>query len=321
MGAGGCPIVPAVDTTVSQLADRLLASYATAGGINHVNGPNLPSKLVIAAITHDLLRLVFPGFFDERPLVSSELKVETTLLLASVKDRLEDEIRKSLEYAPPDGVRRADIPHEAHKATCAFLGRLPAIREILQTDADAAYRGDPAALSREEIIVAYPFMEAIAVQRMAHELYLLHIPLVPRIMTEWAHTRSGMDLHPGARIGSHFFVDHCTGTVVGETSVIGSHVKMYQGVGLVARSLSGGQALRGVRRHPTIEDHVTIYANATIVGGETVIGARSTIGGNVFLTHSVAPDSIVFYEDGRMVVKAKRPRPVEALPSEVDFQI
>lgn len=306
-----------MDASVTQLADRLLASYAAIGGINHVDGPNLPSKTAIEGITHDLLRLLFPGFFDERPLVSSELKVETTLLLASVRDRLEEEIRKSLEYAPPEGVTRSSLGKAAAHFTLDFLGKLACLRELLQTDADAAYRGDPAALSKEEVIVAYPFMEAIAVQRLAHELYLQGIALVPRIMTEWAHSRSGMDLHPGARIGSHFFVDHCTGTVVGETAVIGSHVKMYQGVGLVARSLAGGQSLRGTRRHPTLEDHVTIYAGATIVGGETVIGAHTTVGGNVFLTHSVPPDSLVTYEDGRMVVKNKRERIAHAL----DFQI
>ena len=165
--------------------------------------------------------------------------------------------------------------------------------------------------------MAYPFVEGIAVQRMAHELYRKHVPLLPRIMTEWAHARTGMDLHPGAKIGTHFFVDHCTGTVIGETAVIGAHVKMYQGVGLVARSLAGGQSLKGKRRHPTLEDHVTIYAGATIVGGETVIGTHSTVGGNVFLTHSVPPNSLVIYEDGRMVVKGKRDR---SFP-EVDFQI
>ncbi len=306
-----------MDASVTQLADRLLASYAAIGGINHVDGPNLPSKSAISAITHDLLRLVFPGFFDDRPLVSSELKVETTLLLASVRDRLEEEIRKSLEYAPPEGMNRPQLGKAAAQCTVDFLAKLPCLRELLQTDADAAYRGDPAALSKEEVIVAYPFMEAIAVQRMAHELYLQGIALLPRIMTEWAHSRSGMDLHPGASIGSHFFVDHCTGTVVGETAVIGSHVKMYQGVGLVARSLAGGQSLRGTRRHPTLEDHVTIYAGATIVGGETVIGEHTTVGGNVFLTHSVPANSLVTYEDGRMVVKNKRERIAHAL----DFQI
>lgn len=307
-----------MDVTETQLADRLLASYATVGGINHVDGPNLPSKSAIAGITHDLLRLVFPGFFDDRPLLSSELKLETTLLLTSVRERLEDEIRKSIEYAPPPTVNRSQVASAAKHLTLGFLSRLPQVREILQTDAEAAFQGDPAALSKEEVIVAYPFLEAIAVQRMAHELYLERIALLPRIMTEWAHSRSGMDLHPGASIGTHFFVDHCTGTVVGETALIGSHVKMYQGVGLVARSLAGGQALRGTRRHPTIEDYVTIYAGATIVGGETVIGANSTIGGNVFLMHSVPPHSLVIYEDGRMVVKGKRDR---SSAPELDFQI
>ena len=198
-----------------------------------------------------------------------------------------------------------------------LLGSLPRLREVLQTDAEAAYNGDPAALSKEEVIVAYPFIEAIAVQRMAHELYRAEVALLPRIMTEWAHSRSGMDLHPGARIGTHFFVDHCTGTVIGETSTIGNHVKMYQGVGLVARSLAGGQTLKGQKRHPTIEDHVTIYAGSTIVGGETVIGAHSTIGANVFLMHSVPPHSLVLYEDVKVKVLDKRARE----KGRADFQI
>jgi len=307
-----------VDATTTQLADRLLASYAAVGGINHVDGRHLPSKTAIAGIATDLLRLLFPGFFDEKPLVSSELKIETALLLASVRERLEDEVFKSLEYAPPEKLSKTQVACAARDLTLDFLGKLPAVRELLQTDAEAAYLGDPAALSKEEIIVAYPFMEAIAVHRLAHELYRAQIPLIPRILAEWAHGRSGMDLHPGARIGSHFFVDHCTGTVVGETAVIGSHVKMYQGVGLVARSLAGGQSLRGQKRHPTLGDRVTIYAGATIVGGETVIGEGSTIGGNVFLMHSVPPNSVVIYDDGRMIVRSKRDRGLDA---SVDFQI
>jgi serine O-acetyltransferase len=295
-----------VHATVTQLTDRLVASYARVGGINHLDGKNLPSKRSIALITVDLLRLLFPGFFDEHTLHSSEIKVETAGLLDSVLGRLEDEIYKSLEYRPPEGSPKKDPRATAHEITVEFLTSLPMVRELLQTDTEAAYNGDPAALSKEEVIVAYPFIEAIAVQRMAHVLYRRGIALIPRIMTEWAHGRTGMDLHPGAQIGSHFFVDHCTGTVVGETTVIGNHVKMYQGVGLVARSLSGGQQLRGQKRHPTIEDHVTLYANATIVGGETVIGARSTIGANVFLMHSVPPDSLVVYEDVNVRVRSKK---------------
>jgi serine O-acetyltransferase len=189
-----------------------------------------------------------------------------------------------------------------------FLGHLPRLREILATDVEAAFNGDPAALSKEEVIVAYPFIEAIAAQRLAHELYQHNIALIPRMMTEWAHGRSGIDLHPGATIGTHFFVDHCTGTVIGETATIGNHVKMYQGVGLVARSLSAGQALRGKKRHPTIEDNVTIYAGATIVGGETVVGEGSTIGANAFLLQSVPAHSLVLADDVRVKVLNKETR-------------
>ncbi len=273
-----------------------MKSYASAGGINHVEGKNLPSKPVIAEITLDLLRLLFPGFFDETLVHSSEIGAITAALLESVHDRLEDEIHKSLEYAPPQGVADADLTDMAHALTVRFLGSLPRVRELLQTDTEAAYSGDPAAFSREEVIVSYPFIEAVAVQRLAHELYLDNVPLIPRIMTEWAHSRTGMDLHPGAQIGTHFFVDHGTGTVIGETAIIGNHVKMYQGVGLVARSLAAGQALRGQKRHPTLKDRVTVYAGATIMGGDTVIGEGSTIGASVFLTTSVPPNSLVVLE-------------------------
>lgn len=290
---------------IDELVNNLMFSYEKVGGINHIDGINLPSKTVIADITCDLLRLLFPGFFDERVIHASEIKSQITTLLSSVSTRLEDEIAKSLEYYPPEGLKEQDIKGEAHKITTEFLKQLPRIRELLQTDAEAAYNGDPAALSKEEVIVAYPFMEAIAVQRLAHELYIRQVALIPRIMTEWAHSRTGLDIHPGAKIGSHFFVDHCTGTVIGETSIIGNYVKMYQGVGLVARSLSAGQLLRGKKRHPTIEDRVTIYAGATIVGGETVVGAGSTIGANVFLTHSVPPNSLVLYSDVNPTILSK----------------
>jgi serine O-acetyltransferase len=302
--------------TVTQLANQLVASYAKTGGINHLDGKNLPSKRVVTDITCDLIRLLFPGFFDEKLIHSSEIKLETTTLLDSVLGKLEDEIRKSLEYLPPDGLAKKDITNEAHKLTVEFLACLPCVREILQTDVEAAFDGDPAAASKEEIIVSYPFIEAIAVQRLAHELYLKNVALIPRIMSEWAHARTGMDLHPGAKIGTHFFVDHCTGTVVGETAIIGNHVKMYQGVGLVAKSLAAGQALRGQKRHPTIEDRVTIYAGATIMGGDTIIGAGSTIGGNVFIMDSVQPNSLVIYDglDMRVLSKADK-------STAVDFQI
>jgi len=302
--------------TVTQLTNQLVASYAKAGGINHLDGKNLPSKRAVAALTVDLLRLLFPGFFDEKPLHSSEIKAETAALLDSVLGALEDEVRKSLEYQPPAGLAKKDIHHEAHQLTRDFLGKLPELREILQTDMAAAFDGDPAAASKDEVLVAYPFVEAIAVQRLAHELFLKQVPLIPRIMSEWAHARTGMELHAGAKIGSHFFVDHCTGTVVGETCVIGQHVKLYHGVTLGAKSTAGGQQLRGKKRHPTIEDRVTIYPGATILGGDTVIGAGSTIGGNVFIMESVQPNSLVIYDglDMRVLDKSSK-------SAVIDFQI
>lgn len=294
-----------MNVSVTNLTNELLKSYAQVGGINHLDGKNLPSKCTVVDITSDLLRLVFPGFFDDKPLHSSELKVETAALMDSVLGRLEDEIQKSFDYSSPEGLAKKDHRAFAHKTATDFLMSLPKLREILQTDAEAAYRGDPAALSKEEVIVAYPFMEAIAVQRLAHELFLSKVALIPRIMTEWAHSRTGMDIHPGATIGSHFFVDHCTGTVIGETCEIGDRVKMYQGVSLIARSLSGGQALKGQKRHPKLEDDVTVYAGATIMGGDTVVGARSTIGANVFLMQSVPPDSLVLFEEVKVKVMSK----------------
>jgi serine O-acetyltransferase len=302
--------------TVTHLANQLVESYAKIGGINHLDGKNLPSKRAVTSITCDLLRLLFPGFFDEKALHSSEIKAETAALLDSVMGAMEDEIRKSLEYHPPEGLAKKDIHKEAHKLTVQFLSKLPDLREVLQTDMQAAFDGDPAASSKDEVLVAYPFVEAIAVQRLAHELFVKQVPLIPRIMAEWAHARSGMELHPGAIIGPYFFVDHCTGTVVGETCIIGSHVKMYHGVTLGAKSTSGGQQLRGKKRHPTIEDRVTIYPGATILGGDTVIGAGSTIGGNVFIMESVQPNSLVIYDglDMRVLDKTQK-------NAALDFQI
>lgn len=300
--------------TLTQLTDQLIASYASAGGINRLDAVNLPSKCAIGEITSLLLQLLFPGFFDDKPIHSYEIRQVTTDLMDEVSGRLEDEIYKALIYAKVEG---SNLRATAHEHTIAFLNNLPKARELLQTDAEAAYVGDPAALSKDEVIVAYPFMEAIAVQRLAHELYKQDIALIPRIMTEWAHSRTGIDIHPGAKIGSHFFIDHGTGCVIGETCEIGNHVKMYQGVSLVARSLAAGQQLRGVKRHPTVEDDVTIYAGTTIIGGETVIGAGSTIGANVFLLHSVPPNSLVVYEEVNVKISAKKEKSKQGS----DFQI
>jgi serine O-acetyltransferase len=290
----GSALLQELKLTVTQLAERLVGSYARVGGINRLDESNLPSKSAITLVTEELLRLLFPGFFTEKPIHSYEIKMETANLMDLVAGRLEDEIHKSLEYTKHTA---ANLRAHAHDLTITFLSKLPEMRELLQTDTEAAYKGDPAAYSKEEVIVSYPFIEAIAVQRLAHQLYQQEVVLIPRIMTEWAHARTGIDIHPGAKIGSHFFIDHGTGTVIGETCEIGNHVKMYQNVSLVARSLSAGQALKGQKRHPTIEDNVTIYAGATIIGGDTVIGANSTIGANVFLMESIPPNTLVVYEE------------------------
>ena len=271
--------------------DAILRSYETGGGINHVDGANLPSKRAVAVICEDLLQLLFPGFHDAEPIHSQHLARVTSHRVFTIAERLGEEVCKSLRIGDPK------CPQErALKITRDLLGGIPQVRELLKTDVDAAFQGDPAAGASDEVILSYPFIEAIAIQRSAHVLYALGVPIIPRMMTEWAHSRTGIDIHPGAHIGSHFFIDHGTGVVIGETSVLGAHVKLYQGVSLIARSLAGGQALRGQKRHPSIEENVTIYANATIMGGDTIIGAGSTVGASVFLTHSVPARSLVLAE-------------------------
>ncbi len=280
-------------------------SYRMTGGLNNLDETNLPSKRALAAICEDLLQLVFPGFHDQEPIHSHHLTRLTSHRVFSIADRLLQELTKSIRLHPDPA------PSESAESVLeGFLETLPRVRALLSTDVEAAFVGDPAASGTPEIIVAYPFVEALAIQRMAHVLYQAAVPILPRMMTEWAHARTGIDIHPGAKIGSHFFIDHGTGVVIGETAVIGAHCKLYQGVSLIARSLSGGQALRGKKRHPTLEDHVTIYAGATIMGGDTVVGAGSTVAASVFLTHSVPPRSLVFYEERQLQILDKDKRGV-----------
>lgn len=288
--------------TTRDAIDELLQTYGETGGINYLDAAALlPSRAAIELACADLLSLMFPGFRGQPLIDSTDLADITRSLVRSLKGRLKTEICKSLGSYPPD----EQTERKAEEILDTFISRLPEVRRILWTDIDAAFEGDPAAGSYEEVILAYPSLEAIAIYRMAHELYG-KVPLVPRIMTEWAHSQTGIDIHPGAEIGSHFFIDHGTGVVVGETTKLGSHVKLYQGVSFIAKSLAAGKALRGKKRHPTIEDNVTIYAGTTVMGGNTVVGAGSTIGANVFLTHSVPPNSLVYYEDKQIEVVQKR---------------
>ncbi|WP_243838662.1 serine O-acetyltransferase EpsC [Prosthecobacter fusiformis] len=287
-----------------------MTSYHEIGGINHVDCGALPSKGAIATLCEDLLHILFPGFYSEHAVSFQDLELMTHELVASIRERLRTEMRRSLRLRDQGGNHH----EEAMQLVCDFMVRLPEVRRLLQTDVQAAYEGDPAARSYEEIILAYPGLEAIAIQRTAHQLYSMGVPLIPRMMTEWAHGRTGIDIHPGAQIGSHFFIDHGTGVVIGETCSIGTRVKLYQGVGLVARSLAQGQALAGKKRHPTIEDNVTIYAGATIVGGDTIVGARSTIGANVFLMESVGQDMIYALGDQEHRIRDRKNTPVTKSP-------
>lgn len=287
------------------ISAALLQSYKDAGGINHLDGANLPSKCAVAGLCQDLLTLMFPGFFEISVVREEDIPDVTEARVSSLLARLKVEARRSLMF-------QKEVPENigcvAWGIACRFMSSLPGVRELLRTDVEAAFDGDPAANGYEEVILAYPFIEAVAIQRMANILYREGLPLVPRMMTEWAHNRTGIDIHPGAEIGSHFFIDHGTGVVIGETAHIGSHVKLYQGVGLVARSLAAGQRLKGQRRHPTLGDHVTVYANATIVG-DIVVGSGSTIGANVFVTEPVAPDSVVALGEQKNEVRLRqRPR-------------
>jgi serine O-acetyltransferase len=291
---------------LAEIVESLVDSFHKYGGINHLDGANLPSRDAVVDVTRDLLRLVFPGFYDKDPIRSSQIVSFTSELISSVTRRLENEICRSLEYRPCEGCDRNDLPGTAARLTREFLNELPAVRAILQTDVTAAYEGDPAAISNEEIILAYPGIEAVAVQRMAHVLYKKHVALIPRIMTEWAHNKTGIDIHPGAEIGPHFFIDHGTGVVIGETTVIGQHVKIYQGVTLGAKSFpkdKNGRVVKGIKRHPNLEDDVTIYAGATILGNVT-IGKGSIIGGNVWLLDSVPPKTIVYSEGGEVRMRS-----------------
>ena len=298
--------LPGPERPYDQFVPELLNSYATVGGLNHSDSHNMPSKRAVGQICEGLLQLLFPGFHDDNAIHHSSLAELTSDRLAKVATRLEDQVRKSVRIGDPKKPTGRTPP-----ILRQFCSSLADVRELLRTDIEAAYEGDPATLYREEIILSYPAVEAIAIQRLAHILYIAGAPIIPRMMTEWAHGRTGIDIHPGARLGSHFFIDHGTGVVIGETCRLGQRVKLYHGVTLGARSFvkdESGHIVKGGKRHPDVQDNVTIYPNSTILGGETVIGANSTIGANVFLMHSVPPDSLVVYEEKQLVIRNKSAR-------------
>ena len=269
---------------IESVVDKILADYSADRDIDKIELYRKPDKDVVIDIIEKLRRIVFPGYFKDKNYRMYNAKNNLSMLIEDVLFNLNRQI--ALVFQSGGELEESAQAH-AQDVCLAFFERIPAVRAMVQTDLEAAYEGDPAATGMAEIIFAYPGLFAITVYRLAHELYALNVPMLPRIMTEYAHSTTGIDIHPGATIGKYFFIDHGTGIVIGETTIIGEYVKIYQGVTLGGLSTRAGQGLRGKKRHPTIEDNVTIYANASILGGETVIGRDSVIGANAFITHSV----------------------------------
>jgi serine O-acetyltransferase len=308
-----------------QQVDALVNSVLGEPRTQHLNRVYPPNRQEIVQIVELLRQIVFPGYFGTGGLTSENLPTRMAEMLTAVAGRLYEQVRCCLRYRQqiPSGDSDSQACHDcdekAREVVAKFIDRLPAVRAILATDVQAAFDGDPAATSTDETIFSYPGLMAISVQRLAHEFFNLGVPLLPRIMTEYVHGLTGIDIHPGAELGESFFIDHGTGVVIGETTRIGKNVKIYQGVTLGALAPHYGQLLRGQKRHPTIEDDVTIYANATILGGETVVGRGSVIGGNVFVTTSVPPQNQVIAEPPKLTYRDRSKKKRGEFP--VDFQI
>ncbi|MDP3277098.1 MAG: serine acetyltransferase [Deltaproteobacteria bacterium] len=295
------------DRPLSAQVDALLASYRSDPRGHRINRRFLPSRDEIIRCTRMFLELLYPGYFGRQDITDANVGYHVGVVLSELRGVLAKQIELCLCFAKEDvGGCMEGCANEASRRADAVLDGLPILREKLLRDIRAAFDGDPAAGSMDEVILAYPGLLAVTVYRIAHELFLLEVPMMPRIMSEWAHTQTGADIHPGASIGESFFVDHATGIVVGETSRLGAHVKLYQGVTLGALSIrkdSHGRAIRGTQRHPTVQDGVTIYANATVLGGETVIGEGAVVGGSVFVTRSVPPGARVAMKSPELAVR------------------
>jgi serine O-acetyltransferase len=297
------------------LTERIVDTYAEVGSISHLGHCPLPNYETIVAATEDLKEVLYPGYRRRDGLHLGNVTYHVGDLIDRLHDTLTLQIGRALRHeamrdGPCDPQQARDFEAAGQAKAVAFLEQLPELRKILAMDVEAAYQGDPACKSLDEVIFCYPGLEAISVYRLAHLLHQQGVPLVPRMMTEWAHSRTGIDIHPGATIGRYFFIDHGTGVVIGETTEIGDWVKLYQGVTLGALSFAAdaeGNLVRGQKRHPTIEDHVVVYANATILGGATVIGRGSVIGSSVWLTHSVEPGATVTMESPKLRIHGEEP--------------
>lgn len=309
-----------------ELTDRIVSSYTQFSKINHLGHCPLPKHEEIVSAIEDLKDIIFPGYRRREGLHIGNVTYHVGDLIDGLHDKLTRQIARALRHehrivSNQKSDDCVDFDAQGQAMAIDFLETIPTLRGILATDVQAAFDGDPACKSPDEVIFCYPGLEAITVFRLAHELYRLGVPFIPRIMAEWAHRQTGIDIHPGATIGDHFFIDHGTGVVIGQTCEIGNHVKIYQGVTLGALSFATdgeGNLVRDTKRHPTIEDRVVIYANATILGGRTIIGHSSVIGSSVWLTHSVEPRTTVTMEKPKLRIRAELPD--ELLP-EANYQI
>ncbi len=292
----------AFEERIEGIVDTIMEDYQGGRYIDKMESFRRPDTDAVVDIIEKLRRILFPGYIREKNYRMYNAKHNLSMLIEDVMFNLNRQI--ALVYQTLGEDPQTSQTH-AQQVCLEFFSRIPHVRAMLQTDLEAAYEGDPAATDMAEIIFCYPGLFAITVYRLAHELYTLNVPMLPRIMTEHAHSITGIDIHPGAAIGKYFFIDHGTGIVVGETTVIGDNVKLYQGVTLGALSTRGGQSLRGKRRHPTIEDNVTIYAGASVLGGDTVIGKDCIIGSNAFITKSIAPGTTVSIKNQELQFKGR----------------
>jgi len=311
-----------IKNQINDIANDIIKDYQSGRNIDHVEVFAQPDSDIVVDIIKKLLKIVYPGFFRDKTFKFYNVNSRVTVLIEDVMYNLNKQVEIALRQSE-DCANKDDkeIEEMAESISIEFFKRIPKIREYVETDVEAFYDGDPAAYNKNEIILSYPGLFAITVNRLAHELFLLGVPLIPRMMTEHAHSKTGIDIHPGATIGKYFFIDHGTGIVVGETTIIGENVKVYQGVTIGALSTRGGQKLKGIKRHPTIEDDVTIYAGASILGGETVIGKGCVIGSNAFITKSLDPGMKVSVKNQDLNIKGDNDRYVDLGQDENWFYI
>ncbi len=308
-----------IDPKISGVVDLILNDYEDDRTVNQIDMHNQPDKTAIIDVVEKLFKILYPGYYSDKVYKIYSLKNSISAIIEDVIYRLKRQVAIVLKYTDNNETApEVELDKKAEEITLAFMRKIPDIRAVLETDIEAAFEGDPAAKSKEEIIFSYPGLYAITVYRVAHELQLLKVPMIPRMMTEHAHGLTGIDIHPGATIGKYFFIDHGTGIVIGETTIIGEHVKIYQGVTLGGLSTRGGQKLSGVKRHPTIGNNVTIYSGASILGGETVIGDDVVVGGNTFLINSVEKGTSVTAKKQELKYRTRKNDSVKGAKNEGD---